>query len=153
MKRRFMLFGKEDIMTRDGSKLYLKRWIIFRTPWLSLYLHQFHLSDDPVPHDHPWDFITLPLVKGYKEHFFYMDPKEGWSHKLIKRKPFVPAYRRGEDAHWVELHEDTKPWSLCILFKRRRAWGFVEEDWANKHSYIWTESDAWLEEQRTPWTF
>jgi len=158
MKKRFILFGREKIMSRDGSELYLDRLIIFRTPWFSLYLHKFYVSDDPVPHDHPWDFVTLPLVHGYWEHKYsfekpcpdlYLDRNHAtasWKEKLIFRYPFVPAFRRAEDLHWVELPKNKKPWSLCFLFRRRRHWGFVEE--CRTGEYIWIESDLWLYDDR-----
>ena len=43
-----MLFGKEYIMDRDGSNLYLERWQILKSKLLSVYVHRVHRGDDPV---------------------------------------------------------------------------------------------------------
>lgn len=67
-----------------GAGPYMLRWWIFgtskkpddygnpqpRRPFgLSFYLHIFLRSDDDrALHDHPWNFWSIPLVNGYREH-------------------------------------------------------------------------------------
>ena len=114
---------------RKPDELYLTRYYLIRTPWLGVYIHKFHLSDYPVPHDHPWDFITCPLTVGYKEH-----DKDG---KVTIRKPFRFAYRKAERFHWVEMFNGKPMWTLFIRFKLRRSWGFLTKDqgWVSEKVY------------------
>lgn len=55
---------------REGGRtLYLARLPLTpMTPWGQLLWHVFYRGDeDPDPHDHPWDFWTMPLFDGYYE--------------------------------------------------------------------------------------
>jgi hypothetical protein len=59
-------FKRFDITT-DGN-LYLRRFILAKTPWGGAYLHHIIRSDwDRCLHDHPWGFWTLMLRGGYWE--------------------------------------------------------------------------------------
>lgn len=52
--------------------VYLHRWYIFRTKYVSLFLHKFVRSDeDRALHDHPWSFFVIPIWRGYIEHTEY----------------------------------------------------------------------------------
>ena len=78
---------------RRPTELYLHRFYLVRTPWFGVYIHKILLSDYPVPHDHPWDFITCPLTIGYIEH-------DEHGNSTLK-KPFRFAYRKAERFHWI----------------------------------------------------
>ena len=69
---------KQIIMDRDDLHPYLERYYV---AWpdstkrerkdipFNTFIHRFMLSDDPVFHNHPWDwYLTIILKGGYWEH-------------------------------------------------------------------------------------
>ena len=64
-------FEPGKIIGRGNDDLPLmKRWILFRVPWLGIYIHKFYRSDyEMALHDHPWPFVTIILKNGYLEEF------------------------------------------------------------------------------------
>jgi hypothetical protein len=122
-------FTKMDIYRRPGE-LYLTRYVLFRTPLVSAYIHCFHISDYTTPHDHPANFFSFPLTEGYLEHL-----PDGTT---VDRKPFRPKFRTGEEFHWVELRPGTegKVWTFFMFFRRRREWGFLTKvGWMHHEDY------------------
>lgn len=135
-------FTKVNIY-RDPGELYLTRYVLIRTAWVSVYIHCFHLSDRDVYHDHPANFISLPLAEGYLEHL----P----DNTVIDRRPFRSKFRTAEEFHWVELKPGTsgKVWTLFVFFKRRRRWGFLTKtgwvshiDYLNRHNFNKSETSG-----------
>lgn len=145
--RKKIIYGCEA--RGDAQSPYLTRYTLISTRWFQLCVHVFHRSDSPELHDHPWDFITLPLWRGY------------WNVAVEGRtyaRPLVPYYRKAEHSHRVELlrkrfrelsHQEYMPgkfamgWgperelpavSLVLMFKRRREWGFF----TSKGWQLWT---------------
>ncbi len=114
----------KDIYRSEGE-LYLRRIYMFGVERIGTYIHNIRLSDFPVVHDHPWDFITFVLWQGYIEHL-----GDGTSRRV---KAFSFVYHKAEDLHWLELVDDKPAWTLFIRFKRRRDWGFLFDDgeWIN----------------------
>lgn len=63
------LFNKKEIVNCDRDT-YLHRWYL--TPRSStlfgIFIHKFIRSDeDRAVHDHPWNFIVIPIWRGYYE--------------------------------------------------------------------------------------
>jgi hypothetical protein len=124
----------------DAQSPYLTRWELLSCKYFAIYLHRFERSDDRSSlHDHPWNFITIPLKYGYNDCTY----DGGWDenkplrdggfeptfkHKLMKC--FRIYYRPATHIHFVELlwdgktGEDKKAWTLVIRFKYIRYWGF-----------------------------
>lgn len=125
-----LLYGFKREIYRSEDELYLTRYYILESKFLSIYIHQFHMSDYPVPHCHPWNFVAIPLKTGYIEHF-----PDGTS---IIRKPFRPAFRTKREFHWIErIPFMPAPWTLFITFHRSRRWGFLtEKGWVDHEEYI-----------------
>lgn len=142
---------------------YLHRWYIIRTECVSLFLHKFVRSDeDRALHDHPWDFLVIPIWRGYIEHSDRVLPEreadwpEGWkrnpdhpSNRRQVRRRVLPLlgtrFRRGEYRHRVELlkdrlGEDQPSWSLFFKFRSRRTWGF----WPKEGFVAWNK---WWQEK------
>lgn len=128
------------------------------TPYLTqvevgrLRLHVFHRGDaDPDPHDHMWDFWTLPLQAYVEEVMYWVTVPVGpTNHQRTGRVVFetrvVPArrvsFRRAEHAHRVlgrsarSLYDAgttiggrpmTRPGRVVTIVwrgRRRRDWGF-----------------------------
>lgn len=122
-----------------GDK-YLTRWYLIRKKPFGLFLHLFHRSDeDRAHHDHPWNFISLIIWRGYWEHHTESCPmlKTG-SHSYRcfkcqgtgkvttkKRKwPGMILYRPAEWAHRVELLDGKPALTLILRFRNRREWGY-----------------------------
>jgi len=100
---------------------YLKRWYLRRKPNLAIFIHKFIRSDeDRALHDHPWDFIVIPIWRGYVE-FNDEGSRRVW--------PIISSVRRSaEYRHRVELIKRKPAWSIFIRLKRRRMWGFWPEN-------------------------
>lgn len=117
------LFERRDIVNCE-REIYLQRWFVVRlAERFAIFAHRFERSDeDRALHDHPWDFIVIPLWRGYVEH----------SEKGARRVyPLLGIrWRRAEYRHRVELIAGRPAWSLFVRFNRRRAWGFwLPEGW------------------------
>jgi hypothetical protein len=111
---------KREIYRKPGE-LYLTRYYIFTSKWLSIVVHKFHMSDYPVPHCHPWNFIAMPLRAGYLEHL-----PDG---TVLNRAPWCPKFRTANEFHWIQLDSARgNCWTLFIYFRRRRDWGFLTKD-------------------------
>lgn len=111
----------------DPDATYLTRWRIIETPWLSLYLHRLGTPDSrPTLHDHPWPFLSLILRGGYDECRRY-----GAAPVSVR---FFNA-KRSTDVHWISRLHRTPTWTLMLVGRRNRTWGYVDPDGA------WTEFD------------
>ena len=108
----------------DADKPYLTRWILLRKEKFALYFHKFHRSDADDLHDHPWNFFSFVLWRGYIEEV----DKEvfpGVMHKTIKRVwPGMIIYRKATHRHRVILVEGKPAFTLVLRFKYIRWWGF-----------------------------
>lgn len=118
--------------------VFFVRYDLIKTRWGSVYLHEFLRSDaDRCLHDHPWPFMTIILRGGYWEELpaaIHRDPKTGEARPLVFYGPLMTReWRRpgyigrypAEHAHRIELDPARpKPWSLVIVGRKRRAWGF-----------------------------
>lgn len=115
---------------------YLDRYILFKSPWFSVNLHQFHASDPDVPHDHPWHNISFILTGRVREF-----GANGVSRSL---KTFRPYYRHAEEFHRLMVLKGPV-WSIFIQFRWRRHWGFLA--WDSGH---WESANKFLKKHRLP---
>lgn len=117
---------------------YLTRWRLVQTPWVALYLHRFDRPDSrPTLHDHPWPFASLVVWgKGYVE----ISGLE--KHRRVVR--FLNL-KRATDVHYIESLLRPVVWTLVLVGRRRRSWGYVEAaapDWHSiDENYEWTRFD------------
>jgi hypothetical protein len=115
--------GLYKVVYRDHgtyNKPYLKRFYLFRTKWLGIFIHQFFDSDEMIGlHDHPWPNISWVRRCGYIEHL--PDGSAKW------RSPGFFCFRMPEQFHRIELLRGTegKVWTIFIRFRRCRRWGFM----------------------------
>jgi len=144
------IFKRRDIVNCEHD-IYLRRWYVFRTKYISLFIHKFERSDENRGglHDHPWNFLVIPIWRGYIEHSMRWDDGEGTRHGPpvpyeVKNRVYPilgtrlrPAtYRHRVELLSREVSEHTeavcgrkinplKPaWSLFFHFKKLRDWGF-----------------------------
>lgn len=115
-----------------SSSVYMIRYIVFKTPLLSLYIHRFLKSDEEVPHDHPFSFYSYVIKGGYNEYLY--DKDNNFNLNISIRKEKSLAFRKAEQVHRVKLdkeyylaEQNMAPLTVCLIFRRRREWGFWPE--------------------------
>ena len=115
------LFQKRVITGCETPGPYLTRRTLFASPWRTVYLHQFHRSDEgTILHDHPWDFVSVILWGGYWEWTLRPDGEQ-------RREWIFPGEVLRRPANWahrVEVNPGCLPWTLVIVTERKRKWGF-----------------------------
>lgn len=111
----------------DKDIPYLTRWEFFSSNKFAIYLHKFHRSDDNSSlHDHPWNFITIPLWIGYND-CVYNGGRDILGNPTFNKQrcyPLIPIYRKATHVHYVELINEKPAWTLIVRFKYIRWWGF-----------------------------
>lgn len=144
-KPAYAVMERFDIPSFDEPEVnYLTRWRIVETPWLSLYLHRMDRPDSrPTLHDHPWSFVSLVLRGGYDEMRL-----NNHTRQVVRRSVRRLNVMRRDDAHYIErLHAD-RTWTLLLVGRRRRTWGYLEKvpepSWGRGDGvgeWRWTEFD------------
>ncbi len=120
------------IIDKTTKEPYLERYYLFLKERQSfpfnIFLHKFLKSDPDDLHDHPWNFISIPLYPGYWE-----ITKEG----KLWRYPFSIRYGHSTFLHRVELHKEYNYcWTLFIPGAKQRQWGFhTKEGWVHSDIY------------------
>lgn len=136
---RWTIWDRFEIPDYDGDGNYLTRWRVVQTPYFSLLLHRF---DGPDPrttlHDHPWPFISFVLRGGYVER--RLDPKTMVVDpaRFVNRLNIMPV----GGAHAITRLLRTPTWTLMVVGRRRRTWGYWEPITKSiRQSWRWTEFD------------
>jgi hypothetical protein len=64
-----LVFIQKRVITGQGRKPLMIRYILLSTRWFGVYLHHLLRSDyDRAFHDHPWGFVTFLISGSYTEH-------------------------------------------------------------------------------------
>lgn len=134
-----------------GSDTYMVRHVVFRTKWLSLYIHKFLRSDYDSYHDHPFSFISWIVRGTYVEHLLMADLiPELWGKPVGKREVATVRNtsqnrfmaRKAEHLHYITLarnyteDDSAAPITVCLIGRRRRPWGFLD---ANDRWVYWKD--------------
>ena len=128
-------FGYESMSGNGACPVYLERWRICVKMSFGVYLHHF-LGDDWAldPHDHPRRFISLGLWGWYHEDLFTGDGT------LIRTDTYKAPWLRSfpaEHLHRVRAVECGNCWTLVIVLKKSREWGFVQDGaWVAFRKYV-----------------
>jgi hypothetical protein len=122
----------------NSNRLYLVRYIIIKSHYISIYIHRFLLSDQADLHNHPWNFCSYVIRGGYTEVFFRgkvnssIDPnfKPTTNKRSTTENRF--AFRKANDFHRVVLDKeysikeiDKAPLTFFVGFRRTQVWGFL----------------------------
>lgn len=161
MSKNWKFLEKVDI-TRigddsDNPQVYLRRWIILRTPWFGIMVHKFLLSDDDCLHDHPWPFWSFIFWGSYWEwcelddltlkeklKFFkrygsiiHSSNRRTFNKSLQIRRKFRAPMLLYRPATWKHRVEIQKPcWTLVVTRRNIRKWGFwTKEGWIHHSQY------------------
>lgn len=173
---------KKIIKDRDEIEDYLTRYYV---AWpdrnvrkrkdipFNTFLHQFMRSDDPVFHNHPWEwYFTVILKGGYHEHtpwgttwrgpgswkfqegnyFRLLGGKAVYNSQFVRN--LVPEWNKEpmgqpllhSDLHWVEVPEPGKTWTLFTRGRTFGDWGFVPDINTGK----WIQHEEYLNSVRKP---
>jgi hypothetical protein len=156
--RKFIIFGCESRGDKDSA--YMTRYVFPRIGPLRATIHVFHRSDADEHHDHPWDFLSIILWRGYIEEtackdcsgYGYHITCEPYGGPLCQEMcehcdgagtfgkrvyPGMVLFRRAEHRHRVVLVDGKKAVTLCLMFKRRREWGFfTKQGWQEAMAYF-----------------
>ena len=106
---------------------YLERWCLQpRSSRGNHYLHHILTGDEPVMHDHPWDFESEILLGGYLEM-----TEVG----LVQRNAGTVYCKAAADLHYiVSVLPDT--WTRIRTGPKVRDWGFVHGgEWVSHIAY------------------
>jgi hypothetical protein len=137
------IFRVRIIPTAEGN-IYLRR--IYLTPrwkWLpfKIFLHHFFSSDiDRSLHDHPWVFRTFILNNGYEEIIQEHEyPDAVFRNRILTAGDTV----RNEAEHTHRVIVPKPLWTLMIVHKAKRAWGFHDKDlgWVHWRKYLNMEDE------------
>ncbi len=124
----------KEIKSKEGE-LHFKRWQILSTPWFSIYIHGIYKADeDEHLHDHPWNYFSF-ILWGYFTEISAMpygndQPKETLMH------PFSFVKRKAETFHKIKKLHSTSIYTLFIIGKRKRNWGYsYKGGWIENSEY------------------
>ncbi|MGK0500823.1 MAG: hypothetical protein ACJAYG_002477 [Oceanicoccus sp.] len=106
---------------------YLHRWCIKkRSKQGNQYLHHIVSADEPILHDHPWDFRSMILSGGYTE--------------LTPAGEFVRIAgdiydKKATDLHYIS-HVEPNTWTIVFTGETIRNWGFLIKDkWVDHEDF------------------
>jgi hypothetical protein len=112
------------------------------------------IGDEPVLHDHPWNYATLILKGGYYENIPLRNSTTGGvvGSTRVWRGPGHFRYRKADDLHWLELAKDKDGnnipcWSLFFMGRKKKEWGFLpwnQTDDINNRGYRWVHNEDYL---------
>lgn len=133
------------IPDRQTGEDYLHRYYLFLKDrkWFpfNITLHKIVRSDDPIFHDHPWNYTTIVLKGGYWEHTPVFNTKgEKFAEFQTWRGPGSIISRKAKEYHWLELDESVGPaTTLFFMGRQQRDWGFLVQTKKGLHRWIkWT---------------
>lgn len=115
LRRLLGRFPCVSVMNQQRTKVFLRRFYIIKSRFLSVYVHQITSDEDGDMHDHPWMFLILILKQGYRE----VMPKRTVIRKRLDLIFHLPTCR-----HRIELIDNIPSWSLVIMGPKVREWGF-----------------------------
>ena len=126
-------FFRFDIHDETDAALYLRRFVLWRTPYGSVYLHRIVRSDrDRCLHDHPWNSLLITLWGGYRE---VLENGDAFRRPGCVR--FMPAKTRHRVLLWHRVSDggEVPAWTLCCVGRKVRSWGF----WRRGEFIPWRE--------------
>lgn len=136
LRRILNRFCHYETMSGNGvCPVYLERWTMLEAFGCGLYLHHF-LGDDWAidPHDHPRRFVSIGLKGWYFEDVF--DP----AGRLVSSTRYNAPWARSfpaEHLHRVRAKECGDCWTLVIVLRKSRKWGFVQDGlWIPFKDYV-----------------
>lgn len=131
----YSIFSYETISGNGACPVYLERWTLLLTLGCGFYLHHF-LGDDWAidPHDHPRRFMSIGLWGWYYEDVF--DAQGTLVSTTKYSAPWIRSFP-AEHLHRVRAVECGNTWTLVIVLRKSRGWGFVRDGvWIPFRDYV-----------------
>ena len=134
-----MIGRKRIIYDKDGVTPYMHRWhLLFKEKLdnfsenkkhpFNIFLHKIVLSDEPVFHDHPWNYFTIILKGGYWEHTPEGKFWRGAGHM---------RFSKASSLHYLEVPKGGCAWTLFFRFSKQKDWGFIKNNkWIHYQTYL-----------------
>ena len=148
------LFRLEEINGGNRCPTYLYRWTLFqprRPRWLwrgfGVYLHHF-VGDDWSRdlHDHPKRFISIGLWGAYCETVGHGSDLVG--SRRIYIAPWIRTFP-AEHIHRLSLIQGRPCWTLVIVLRSVREWGFWHDgQWIHWKDYVKGSASAIADKMR-----
>lgn len=126
-------FKIEEINGHGTCPTYMYRWTLLRTWWFAVYLHHF-VGDDWSRdlHDHPKRFLSIGLLGRY------IEETPGRSRTFTA--PWIRTFP-AEHIHRIRLYEREQCWTICVVFKSVRPWGFWHDgQWIPWREYVTSDT-------------
>lgn len=135
-----------ETMSGNGAcPVYLERWTLGEALGCGVYLHHF-LGDDWAadPHDHPRRFVSIGLKGWYWEDVYTLGaPDEDAGpcpvRAMQSTRYAAPWFRSfpADHLHRVRASECGDTWTLVIVLRKTRRWGFVQSGkWIPFKDYV-----------------
>lgn len=146
MLERFLdrCFEREEMDGDGRCPTYLVRWTLLKLPGKrGVYLHHFVGDDWCLDlHDHPKRFVSVGLWGGYVE----QTPDVRYAHHfgaVVKERTYRAPWLRtfpAEHVHRIRLVDGRPCWTLVIVLKTVRPWGFWSwGQWIPWRTYVGSE--------------
>lgn len=115
------------VIESETGDPYMCRYKLLRCRWFKVFLHHILRSDDDLElHDHPWNFVSIILWRGYLE-FLSLGPRRVRAGRVVRH--------RASDAHRLEL--DRPAWTLVFVTGKKRHWGFwTRRGWESYETFF-----------------
>lgn len=136
------LFLTKEIKSQVGE-LHFRRYRLFSTPWVRLYLHKICKEDQDLHmHDHPWNFYSLILKGSYYERY-RLGPHYSITMNEFRTPGTIVKHDRS-DIHQLEYLENSPVWTLVLAYGQYSNWGYRIKNpqdnnrfttWINHKSY------------------
>lgn len=123
------LFPHKELGWTDIDEVFF-RWTLFNTPWFKVVLHRLDAETwHNDCHDHPWDFLAILLWGGYYEKLDSKQEIRSIGRRVAKsiwwRRPGSILHRPAETRHNVTTKPGQPSWSVVVMGKKKRGWGFM----------------------------
>lgn len=133
------VFEREEMDGDGRCATYLVRWTLLKLPGRrGVYLHHFVGDDWSLDlHDHPKRFISIGLWGKYLEHVPVVAlPYATCTMSRRYRAPWIRTFP-AEHIHRITLIAGKPCWTLVIVLKTVRPWGFWHEGrWIPWRRYV-----------------
>ena len=121
-------FQVEDICHPVTQQPYLRRYVLFGSSLVAVYLHKFIASDfGRDPHNHPRTFISFGLRGSYIEEIHYVSSGQSgdWQNHF-RIAPFINLIPH-DRIHRIKSPRDC--WTLCVGGPVTHEWGFFDKEY------------------------
>jgi hypothetical protein len=127
----------KEIRSKNGV-LHFKRYAIFETELLSLYIHKIYEADkDAHLHSHPWNFASVILKGSYVEQYIEINYTEYSIQSIYRhrtKRPLSFGFGSRRYYHKILRIENSPVTSLFFVFGPKKPWYYFINPFKNIES-------------------